>query len=109
RPPARGAARPPVRPGALESLLDARSRPLVIPQRVPHERVSPRPPTAVRLPPPEHLVAVAIPARREQGGGAGVAQVLLQQQADLELAQPVLVAHRVGTRRRERRSEERRV
>src|SRR4029077_12045624 len=104
RSPARGTARPSFRPGALEPLLEARSRRFVIPQRVPNERVSPTPgpPTAVRLPPPEHPVAVAIPARREQGGGAGVAQVLLQQQADLELAQPVLVAHRVGTRRLER-------
>src|SRR5205807_4772565 len=43
----------------------------------------------------EHLVAVAVPARRKQGGGVAIAEMLLEQHADLEFAQPVLVTHRV--------------
>src|SRR5207249_10195808 len=95
RSPDRRTARAPFRPRALESLLEVCGRPLVVPQRVPHERVRPRrpppgppghpgaphppgPPRPRGAPAPEHLVAVAVPTRRERGGGAVTAQVLLQ-------------------------------
>src|SRR5438094_206957 len=96
---------PPLGPRALESLPEARGRRLVVPQRVPHERFRsrsrprPRPRPALL---PEHLVAVAVPACRQRRGRAVVAQMLLEQEANLELAQTVFVAHGIARRRLER-------
>src|SRR5438477_2620835 len=96
---------PPLGPRALESLPEARGRRLVVPQRVPHERFRsrsrprPRPRPALL---PEHLVAVAVPACRQRRGRAVVAQMLLEEEANLELAQTVFVAHGIARRRLER-------
>src|ERR1051325_9909026 len=86
--PHRRSAGAPFRPGVLEPAEKPRSRGSVVPQGVPDEHVGGR---------AEHAIAVPVPAGRDQRGGTVVAQVLLEQQADLELAEAVLVAHGVGT------------
>src|SRR6266576_4033465 len=81
-------ARPALGPGALDPFEKPRPRRGVVPQRIPHQDVGVG---------AEHAIAVAVPAARDQRGGAVVAEVLLEQQADLELAEAVLAAHGVGT------------
>src|SRR5882762_6581927 len=88
--PDHGAARTTFRPGALQRVGKAHSGRFVIPQRVPHQRIRPRPPFMA-----EHLVAVAVPPRGGEGGGAVITEVLLQQESNLAIAEPVLVAPRV--------------